>query len=148
MDDKRLPLVAAANGNFDIAPTMVTRAALTLWYIYSHNLNNFLSIEFIWCVYTVSNLHYTPIGPFELVCYLMATRFYIRCQYYLEGGWGWVVLGASVVSTMLTFGCQWTIVDYLSRTPAVVCNSSAVQKGKLAPFLLLSQTSCQGSNGS
>ncbi len=39
MDDKRLPLVAAANGNFDNAPTMVTRAALTLWYIYSHNLN-------------------------------------------------------------------------------------------------------------
>ncbi|XP_046638831.1 monocarboxylate transporter 2-like isoform X4 [Daphnia pulicaria] len=89
MDDKRLPLVAAANGNFDNAPTMVTRAALTLW-----------------------------------------------CQYYLEGGWGWVVLGASVVSTMLTFGCQWTIVDYLSRTPAVVCNSSAVQKGALAALSL------------
>jgi hypothetical protein len=31
MDDKRLPLVAST-GNLDNAPTMVTRAALTLWY--------------------------------------------------------------------------------------------------------------------
>ncbi len=74
MDDKRLPLVAAANGNFDNAPTMVTRAALTLWYIYSHNLN-FLSIEFIWCVHCLSFALYSPIGHLNSYAYLMATRF-------------------------------------------------------------------------
>nr|CAH0112082.1 unnamed protein product [Daphnia galeata] len=82
MDDKRLPLVAST-GNLDNAPTMVTRAALTLW-----------------------------------------------CQYYLEGGWGWVVLSASVVSTLLTFGCQWTIVDYLSRTAISDWKFSTLQKVK------------------
>lgn len=38
-----------------------------------------------------------------------------RCHYYLEGGWGWVVLSAGVVCTLLTSGCQWTVVYYMSR---------------------------------
>ena len=61
-----------------------------------------------------------------------------RCHYYVEGGWGWVVLGASVVSTLLTCGCQWTIMYYLShwvRPPAIIdWPSSLHQKGRKDRF--------------
>lgn len=40
------------------------------------------------------------------------------------------MLSASVVSTLLTFGCQWTIVDYLSRTAISDWKFSTLQKGK------------------
>ncbi len=120
MDDKRLPPVDSA-GNPNAATTMIARAAVTLWYYKTLLFSN------PW-IHDSFRTSADPQFPFPRWFWLF------RCHYYVEGGWGWVVLSASVVSTLLTYGCQWTIVYYLSHSarPPAITNwpSSILQKGR------------------